>query len=222
MAKKRASSRRTEAGYRQRNVDVREPEQRFLIICEGEKTEPNYFKRFRVPRKVLPDAQGIGKGKNPIELVELARSKRAEGDYNQVWCVFDLDDIPADIFNRAIALAQQYNINVAYSNEAFELWYLLHYDLHTAAITRDQYCTKLSHKLKRPYKKNDSSLFDVLEDLQDQAIKYATKLLEQHQTSATSGSKKAAGRIMPSNPASLNPSTTVHWLVEELRKHSRP
>ncbi|WP_394706873.1 RloB domain-containing protein [Marispirochaeta sp.] len=32
-----------------RTIETRgEPKQTFLIICEGEKTEPNYFKSFKV------------------------------------------------------------------------------------------------------------------------------------------------------------------------------
>lgn len=43
---KRHSPQRRSRGYSRRDVDTREPIQRFLIVCEGEKTEPiAYVKR---------------------------------------------------------------------------------------------------------------------------------------------------------------------------------
>ncbi|MDL5046865.1 RloB domain-containing protein, partial [Oscillatoria amoena NRMC-F 0135] len=63
MAKRKSSSR----GYSPRKVDIKEVKQRFLIVCEGEKTEPNYFRSFRVPRNVVEiDVKGVGE--NPSKL----------------------------------------------------------------------------------------------------------------------------------------------------------
>ncbi len=36
-----------------RRVDTRTARQRFLIVCEGEQTEPNYFRAFQVPGLVV-------------------------------------------------------------------------------------------------------------------------------------------------------------------------
>jgi hypothetical protein len=41
MPKRKTSDR----SYSPRKLDIREVKQRFLIVCEGEKTEPYYFKR---------------------------------------------------------------------------------------------------------------------------------------------------------------------------------
>jgi len=49
MSKRKATYR----GYSPRKVNTRDVKSRFLIVCEGEKTEPNYFKSFRVPKKVI-------------------------------------------------------------------------------------------------------------------------------------------------------------------------
>jgi hypothetical protein len=53
----------------------------------------------------------------------------------QVWCVFDRDKEGANVgensgnikFDESIALAVSKGINVAWSNDAFELWVLLHF-----------------------------------------------------------------------------------------------
>lgn len=37
-----------------------EPIQTFLIVCEGRRTEPNYFRAFRVPANVQVQIEGKG------------------------------------------------------------------------------------------------------------------------------------------------------------------
>lgn len=86
MPRKKENSR----GYLPRKVNTREVRQRFLIVCEGEKTEPNYFRSFRVPKNVAEiDVQGLGE--NPSKLVQSAKELQNQEDYDQVWCVFDRD-----------------------------------------------------------------------------------------------------------------------------------
>lgn len=47
-------------GYDRRSIKRRDPGERFLIVCEGEKTEPNYFESFHLPGLINVDAQGYG------------------------------------------------------------------------------------------------------------------------------------------------------------------
>ena len=95
---------------------------------------------------------------------------------------------------------------VAYSNQAFELWYLLHFDYCDTALSRHSYGQRLNEKLGIRYQKNDSSLYGRLLDRQADAIKNAANLLAQYDSR---------------DPAEDNPSTTVHLLVKELVKYSR-
>ncbi|NES24807.1 MAG: RloB domain-containing protein [Symploca sp. SIO3E6] len=201
MPRKRNTSR----GYSQRKVGTREVRQRFLIVCEGEKTEPNYFRNFRVS-KVVIDIKGLGT--NPSNLVQETKRLRdkEKEDYNQVWCVFDRDSWQADDFNSAIRSAEKENIKVAYSNEAFELWYILHFEFVNTGIPRKDYEEKLTKLLGEQYKKNSDSMYDDLIDKQNTAIKNADNLLKQYD---------------PHNPAKDNPSTTVHLLVKELNRFIR-
>jgi RloB-like protein len=78
MPKRKVNSR----GYSDRVIDTREVKQRFIIVCEGEKTEPNYFKIFRVP-KVVIEVQGLGE--NPSRLIESAKELKKEEDYDPVF-----------------------------------------------------------------------------------------------------------------------------------------
>ncbi len=52
-------------------------------------------------------------------------------------------------FNNAIAVAEANNFGVAYSNQAFEYWILLHFDDHQGGVMhRDHYGGKLDIFLK--------------------------------------------------------------------------
>ena len=179
---------------------------RFFIVCEGEKTEPNYFKKFSVDVDIQLSK---GEGKDTKSLVEKAiklKNGLKSDERNRVWCVFDRDkndQNPHDAqnFNAAITLAQTNGIKVAYSNDAFELWYLLHFHYYNTAISRQDYQNRLTKLLGHKYEKNSKTIYEELKDKQQDAIKHAKRLLQEYE---------------PSNPESDNPSTTVHLLVEEL------
>ena len=116
----------------------RNPKRRFLLVCEGEKTERQYFlgfvKKFRsaVVEVVVHPHQGA-----PVTLVELAqkeqreakRRAKSENDANllfeEVWCVFDVD--VHERIPEALDTARQSSICCAVSNPCFELWLLLHF-----------------------------------------------------------------------------------------------
>lgn len=115
----------------------RSPFPRFLIVCEGEKTEPGYFRHLRISAKIPIDLhlEGPGKPKSLVEkAVELKREaeKRAHSQrdstllFDEVWCVFDIDEHP--FVPEARQQAQDNQIFVAVSNPCFELWVLLHFE----------------------------------------------------------------------------------------------
>ena len=187
-----------------RKTNFRETRKVFLIVCEGTKTEPNYFKGFKVPADVEIHIEGTGH--NTLSLVKEAIKLRDSGDYDAVWCVFDKDSFPAKNINSAFTLASKEGVNIAFSNEAFEIWYLLHFDYFTAGLSRAAYRKKLSKYLGAPYQKNGQDMYERLQYIQKTAIRNAKKLMKIY--------KKYS-------PASANPSTTVYKLVEELNKHSR-
>jgi hypothetical protein len=180
---RRSATGKGKQGYRQRQVDVREPTQRFLIVCEGEKTEPNYFRGLAQDHRLNATVTVMGKGLDPSQLVETAQTERRLGDYDHddhVWCVFDRDSWTAENFNSALAQARQHRILVAYSNEAFELWYLLHFHYYHTGITRQQYITKLERLLGHPYAKNSRRTYDELRGRQKDALHNARTLLAQY------------------------------------------
>lgn len=128
--------------------------------------------------------------------------KRRE-KFDQIWCVFDRDSFTSENFNEAIILAKHHKIKVAYSNEAFELWYLLHFNYYETAFSRQSYEDMLTELLGYQYKKNCPTMYVELLNLQSIAINNANKLLTQYSSI---------------NTEQDNPSTTVHLLVLELNK----
>jgi hypothetical protein len=160
--------------------NIRKP-RRILIVCEGEKTEPNYFKKFPENPFVYDDIDVHGKGYNTVSLVtEAIRLKneaiQKKNPYIETWCVFDRDDFPIESFTNAIKLAEKNQIKCAYSVEAFELWYMLHFYYYDTALSRKQYREKLSELLGKPYMKNDTEMFEILRKRQSRAIQNAQRL----------------------------------------------
>ena len=202
MAKRKGQGR--SQAYKPRQVGTREIRKRFLLVCEGTKTEPEYFKGFRNNQTVV-DVKGFAK--DPKSLVNTAidlqhKAIKDDEEFDEVWCVFDRDDVPPEKFNAALSQAKASNIKVAYSNEAFELWYVLHFEFLNTAIPRKDYQAKIAKYLNLPsYKKNDPTLYAKLLGYRETAIANAARLLATYQ---------------PSNPAFDNPSTTVHLLVSAL------
>jgi hypothetical protein len=121
--------------------------------------------------------------------------------YDEVWCVLDRDSFPIENFNNALELAKNNNIAVAYSNEAFEIWYLLHFHYHDSATSRAQYEAMLTGRLGFQYRKNDPGIYEHLESLQENA-------------------KRLNNSYPHHRPGNDNPSTNVYELVEKLKAHS--
>lgn len=192
---------------------------RILIVCEGEKTEPNYFRFFQVHNNGLfvYDVDCEGQGLNTMDVVNEAIRLKCDAEkttpYDCVWAVFDRDSFPKTRFNSAIAKAKANGIEVAWSNEAFELWYLYHFHNRSTAMNRDEYAKAISEavnksgkwKNKKPYKyaKNDPHNYKIMTQYgnQEQAIKWAQS---QHQTFAGT------------QYADHNPCTLVYKLVLQL------
>jgi hypothetical protein len=119
-----------------------------LIVCEGENTEPSYFNQFRITSATV---KSVGEGYNTVSLVNRALALNQQGNYDQVWCVFDKDDFNDNDFNSAIQIAVANNFGVAYSNQSFEYWLILHFDDHQGGgMHRNSYNPKIN-ELLRPF-----------------------------------------------------------------------
>jgi len=178
---------------RGRRTPTRAPRRTFLVVVGAEKTETAYLegfgKHFRTATVILKE-----KPCSPDQLVDHARKLSLMADYDEVWCVTDVDhyERQGEKITAALAAAKRAGINVAVSNPCFEFWLLLHH-AHCAAHCAD--CTAVERRLLKPlpkYDKNNLRIDDFLPGVHD-AIARARKL-----------------------PAGGNPSTNVWELVSAL------
>ncbi len=186
-----------------------------LIVCEGENTEPSYFRQFRLTSATI---KTIGKGYNTVSLVNQASQIKEQGTFEQVWCVFDKDSNTAADFNHAIALAEQFGFGIAYSNQAFEYWLILHFEDHQGGgMSREEYNGKINHyinPLQARYDGNGSKLitsafFDLLAGVEQFTGKGRTEL-------AIERAKRNYAQLDHRSPALEESSTTVFRLVQEI------
>lgn len=208
--------RRRKEERNKRNENFKEEREYFLLFCEGERTEPNYFLSIAksLPKntvKIEIDPKG---GLNTVSLVNHAinvfpnyKKSNPQIDYN-VWIIFDKDSFPNQDFDNAINMAKANGFNTAQSNEAFELWYLLHFEFYNTGISRRQYGNLLSNYIGKKYLKNDPDIYNILNELdncsEENAIRNARRLIE-------------LNNLLPDSQS--NPITYVHELVEELNKY---
>ncbi len=144
----------------------------FLIVCEGVKTEPNYFNGLkkqineRYGNKVdvlIPNIEVKGTGKNTIDLVKYTEKfvNYASKIYKEVWVVFDKDDYSDEQFNKAISNCEY---NTVWSNPNFELWLLSHFKKVNRYISKEEVLEQLNKEFIASglgnYKKNDLNIFE--------------------------------------------------------------
>ena len=176
----------------------------FLIVSEGTRTEPEYFRHFTSRRsRVLT----VGADRSTMKLVEDALRIRDLDTFDYKWVVFDKDD--NQDFNEAIAYAERKGFQCAWSNESFELWFCLHFIDLTSAVSRRQYVEILEREIRKfipdfVYSKGGDVMYDILKQYgsEDMAKLRAQKLRLQYQDMDYS---------------SHNPCTTVDILVGKLK-----
>ena len=140
-----------------RNKYMRKPparriRDRVLVMCGGE-TEEIYFSYYKAKHK--NDLKNVSikivthKKSNPLAVIKAALEQQAY--YDELWAIFDKDDFTD--FDDAITLAMNNGINCAFSNEAIEYWFFLHFENRTGAISRNALNVELGKKLGFEYGK---------------------------------------------------------------------
>lgn len=181
---------------------------RILILCEDTKSSRDYFASFPHDKKQV-EIKCVGTGMNTDSLMEYAvdiakEARRARAQYERIWVVFDKDSFPEENFNRAFELARtQPRITPCWSNECFEIWYLLHFHYRDTAIGRHDLWPEISGLIGCKYDKADDTLHQALAEKIVTALEHASKLAFENERAGTQ---------------TRNPSTRVHELVKALLK----
>lgn len=142
-----------------RSLDARS---KFYILTNGRETEKNYFDLIKSKKSIF-DVKVEYQNSNPVQLVRYASQYLREA--NQVWCVFDIDNNFNDgTLIQAINLAEETGVQIAYSNIAFEVWLLSHYQKvessydNTRLIRQMDKLLREDLRLNRGYDKSDKEL----------------------------------------------------------------
>lgn len=216
--KRREERKRRKHEYRPINTNS------FLIVTEGERTEPLYLKGIQKKIKEKMDGridvieipvidihgEGCGTGK----LIEVTERivKEAKILYQNVWVVFDKDDF--DDFDVAIQLGKEKGYQVAWSNQSFEYWLYLHFNYSDSALHRYDWNEKLNEIFKQynlgdgTYRKNYDNIYDLVNvyDGVNSAIRNAKR--------------RMAGFVDERDiPSQYDPETMVYKLVEDLKRY---
>jgi hypothetical protein len=164
---------------------------KLLIVCEGQKTEPAYFKgirqhkRLRTLQVTIVDASGRT---NPMGIINRAIAERQtiksdngwEPD-DSVWAVFDGDEHrhqDPQNWQTAIDTAKVQKINLAITNPSFEFWYLIHYQDAFGQMNADTAAKQLQKHIPN-YTKSQTLFPDPLLNRTPDAIQRATKIAQQ-------------------------------------------
>lgn len=198
---------------KQRKIGTRKPYDRVLIVCEGAKTEPLYFKALREEYKLHTANIEVcnSPGSDPMTIIKYAKArykeaKREGNSFDRVYCVFDKDQHATyQSAIKELENSQPKNIFFAITSvPCFEYWILLHFTY----TTKPYYPTdcksvadNLIDDLKQyiPQYEKNTDVFDIIKNNTSFAISNAKKVNMSAQKTYTD-----------------NPSTKVVDLVEYL------
>jgi RloB-like protein len=209
-------------GSRRRSIFARAkatrlPKTRFIIYCEGAKTEPGYFNAIKrklgnqlIDIELLPTGvpktiadQAVKRAKEEGLVKRLRRRRRDSFESNdQVWAVFDRDEHIS--FEESVSYCLENNVGVARSNPCFEVWLILHLEDFQKPDNRRQVCRHL-RVIHPEYDPNGPKLCDW------------SKLIERVEIAERRAAEQLANRENEGAPFG-RPSTTAGQLTRAIRR----
>jgi len=213
----------------------------FIIFCEDEVSEPVYFKFFETSEikvNCIPKQKSMMD--NVVNAIHhckehnlLLEEEDSLIDGIQVWCVFDRDkeETQAKIdkgnieFDESIEVAERKGIKVAWSNDAFEIWILLHFEEIDQTERADVYerLTEIFKSFPEPNEDLTKALryynFNYKENLKSETN--FRNIIRAEITDKTNEAIERAKNLDQSYPLNGKPSekapcTKLYLLVEEL------
>lgn len=204
---------RSALSYRRKGA-IREPYDVVLIVCEGEKTEPEYFTGLKQAYRLSGANIRIthSDGSDPVSIVKYALEVGSE--FDRVFCVFDRNghvnyQQALDKIARS-SLAKKGKLEEITSVPCFEVWILLHFGYSTAPFVKagnKSACDKVVDAVRAhlpAYQKALAGVFEQLRPRVDDAVTNGKQLAQYND-----------------DTGSENPATRVHELVRYLRALKR-
>lgn len=199
-----------------RKKGKRAPYERILIVCEGSKTEPLYFKEIRqhyrlqtANIKILPSKQGT----DPLHVVKSAKDLFEKGDYpsilpgafEKVYAVFDRDEHKH--YHDALKYAENLNDKLRNDEKSlisfeaiasvpnFEIWLLLHFEDIQHALRRNEVIDRLKKHLTE-YQKGQGGHFALTKNFLHKALDRADKLTKANNAYDVEASYTDVGKLV--------------------------
>ena len=177
-----------------------------FILCEGEVTEPNYFRMFRMDGTTLsvnPGRRSHDRN-DVVGLREWAEDIMGHPQFrkgrDRVWIVSDKDENSQPRLNEVRRWCQANDVGFAYSNPCFEYWLLLHFKYDVSCQNKEDLYGDLAGCIGHTYRKN-ADYSRALVDRIPVAMRNARTL------------RKGLG---PESYCDHNPFTSVDVLVDEI------
>ena len=189
---------RRERDFRRKRA-TKEPKA-ILIVCEGQKTEKNYFESLKEELKATNIHICPSPKSNPSSVVKCAKREQKKGGYTTIFCIFDTDS--HEDIDRAIQAAKS-PLQAIVSKPCFEYWILLHFDYTTRCFGGQSPCDQLINERLKSHLPDYSKDYDF-----SKVIKYLDTAVNRAKQSKAEYKK---------NPGSAFSYTDVYMVIEAIR-----
>ena len=118
----------------------------FVVICEGERREPEYFSFFdrlssRIKVKIIPCKKGRSAPNHLLSNAQEAYSENALTNNDQLWIVLDKDRWSRKSIESILQTSRSKPTwNIAISNPCFEVWLYFHFTKTIPEMTDHSGC----------------------------------------------------------------------------------
>lgn len=204
------SSRRSRSAQPRRRLSESAAKRSLYVVVEGARTETEYILHwgslYRSTAVIIHPQKGLA----PRTMIDVAVAKKREAErdqkrgrgraYDEVWCVFDVDEHPA--LHEVQTKASDNGVRLAVSNPCIELWFLLHFRDQTAELDRTT-----AQRLSAAALGSGKSL----------SVDSRATLVSRHDAAMSRAKVLTARHVGNGLTADANPSSTLWKLLESIR-----
>lgn len=210
MPRERNGERKSRRSFSKRSPDLGY----YFIATDAEKTEKNYFDGLResLPEE-LRDRIVIKVSTTTTEnLISACEEADIDPQYRQCWIVFDRDRV--EKFDQIIEEAERKDIKAGWSNPCIEIWFYSYLGRMPAVQDSVACCKRFAEQFEKltghEYEKSNPHIYEILNKLgkEENAINIAERRYREHLENDVK------------RPSQMCPCTTVHHLVDEIRRNT--